>query len=115
MANVVQANLLAALTLKPVRHEVFNVAVGTTTSLNTLYKQLVHEVGKSSRASSKDIPGAEYLPFRPGDIRNSLADISKAKNELEYAPAFTLEDGLAITVPSFLENLAFLETLAGSD
>ena len=87
IANVVQANLLAALTQNPAAlNQVYNIAVGHSTSLNQLYALLRELLGK--RAS------AVHRPFREGDVRHSLADIGRAQELLSYAPTHTLESGL---------------------
>ncbi len=42
----------------------------------------------------------DYQPERAGDIKHSLADITKAKNLLGYRPAFTIEQGIKLTIAS---------------
>jgi UDP-glucose 4-epimerase len=69
---------------------VFNVAVGARISLNELFRTL------------QDIIGCRVQPTyeapREGDVRDSLADLSLAKNVLGYQPLVSLSDGLARTV-----------------
>jgi UDP-N-acetylglucosamine 4-epimerase len=86
--NVVQANILAALShnSKAV-NTVYNVAVGEQTSLNQLY-QILKEL-----LNIKDHQPI-YRDFREGDVRHSLADIEKAKNLLGYAPLYNVRQGL---------------------
>jgi UDP-glucuronate 4-epimerase len=43
----------------------------------------------------------EYLPARPGDVRDSQADITRAKSLLDYSPQVSIEDGLSKTVAWF--------------
>jgi UDP-N-acetylglucosamine 4-epimerase len=94
VANVVQANLLAA-TAKAAAGNVYNVAVGTRTTLNQLHRQL------------RQLTGCKMKPvhheFRAGDVRHSLASIRAARRDLGYAPTHTLEQGLALTVPWFAQ------------
>jgi len=93
VANVVQANLLAATTSNPAAiNQVFNVALGTRTTLNELFEVI-------RRKLLPDYPHLQnfrprYEPFRPGDILHSQADISKAKMLLGYNPSHSLEQGL---------------------
>ena len=97
VANVVQMNLLAATAaLGASHHEVFNVAVNDRTSLGELFEMLRvallpdHPRLKSFRAIHED--------FRPGDIRHSQADISKARRLLGYAPTHSVARGLQETL-----------------
>ena len=86
--NVVQANILAAMTTTPnALNTVYNVAVGEQTTLNHLYGMICQNL----KINKKPI----YNEFRKGDIRHSLADISKAKDLLGYQPTHTAEVGLS--------------------
>ena len=104
VANVVQANLLAATTSNAAAiNQVFNVALSTRTTLNDLF-----EVIRSKLLP--DYPSLEncrphYQAFRPGDILHSQADISKAKALLGYAPSHTLEQGLDAALDWYKSNL----------
>ncbi|MBC6608372.1 SDR family oxidoreductase [Hymenobacter sp. BT188] len=99
--NCVQANIRAALTTNPAAlNEVYNIAVADRTSLNDLFNILKEEAGS-------DIT-PEYGPDRPGDIRDSLADISKAKNLLGYDPQIRIREGLQQTLAWFKANQAFI-------
>ena len=91
--NVVQANLLAATTTDPAAaNEVYNVAVGEQTSLNDLFSILQRLCG--TRVPDHVATPALYLDFRPGDVRFSRADISKAQRLLGYAPTCRVHEGL---------------------
>ncbi len=98
VANVVQANLRAALVrAEGPRHEIFNIAVGQQTSLLQLHALLAENL----RAL---IPGLHPLPpvhgdFRAGDVRHSLADIGKARALLGYTPTHDLRAGLKESMP----------------
>lgn len=85
--NVVQANIKALLIDSQKKHTVFNIACGKQTTLNFLWQIISQSYG------SEDIV-PEFLPERDGDIKHSLADISKAKSILSYNPLFSVEDGL---------------------
>lgn len=103
--NVIQVNLRAALTTKPeALNQVYNVAVGEQTSLNQLYECLrLNLVDKFPHlAHARPI----HREFRAGDVRHSLADISKARELLGYAPAFTLDDGAKIVAAWYSERSA---------
>lgn len=98
--NVVQANILSAISKKP-GAEVYNVAVGDQTSLNTLLKIIISELNSHNHLFEGQV---EYQDFRVGDVRHSLADISKIRKHLGYEPIFKIKLGLAETVKWFFEN-----------
>jgi UDP-N-acetylglucosamine 4-epimerase len=93
VANVVQANLRAALVpAEGARHEIFNIAYGEQTTLNQLHGLLVDNLRER-------IPGLEAVPvayreFRAGDVRHSLADVGKARRLLGYSPTHSVRQGL---------------------
>lgn len=96
VANVVQANLLALTTQKPdASGQVFNVATGHQISLNAAWNLIQKLVGVS-------LPSL-YAPERPGDIRHSLADISKAQRLLGYEVEVGFEEGISRTIQSEFE------------
>jgi len=90
--NVVDANLLA-LEAKQGFGEVINAACGDRFSLNELYTRLREIIGGGTEPT--------YAPARPGDVKHSLADISKARRLLGYSPAVSFEEGLRLTVDWF--------------
>ena len=99
--NCVQANIKAALVEnKEAVNQVYNVAVADRTSLNDLFNILKAEAG------SDIVP--EYGPDRAGDIRDSLADISKARNLLGYEPKVRIQEGLQKTLDWFKTHQAFI-------
>ncbi len=102
IANVVQANIRAALAASSSANQVYNVAVGERTTLNELYTSIRTLVGERNVAASK--AKAVYGPFRDGDVRHSLADISKASALLEYVPTHDVQVGLTETVSWFLRE-----------
>ena len=87
--NVVQANLKAAVA-EGAAGEVFNVACGERTSLNQILDDL-------RKVTEVDVD-LEYGPDRPGDVKHSLADISKAREILDYNPAVSAQEGLRRSV-----------------
>ena len=99
--NVVQANILSAVT-PGIQCEVFNIAVGGQTSLTELYGMLAREVERID--PKRKPPALQYETFRSGDVRHSLADISKASSGLGYAPEVTIDEGIKRTVDWFLKN-----------
>ena len=93
VANVVQANLLAATADNPEAvNQVYNVAVCARTALNELFELLRCELVTFFPHLAHCRPA--YRSFRPGDVRHSEADISKAARLLEYQPSHTIAQGL---------------------
>jgi UDP-N-acetylglucosamine 4-epimerase len=92
--NAVQANVRAMLTDNTeAAGQVFNIAVGENFSVNQLYNNIAALLGSDHKAT--------YRSARAGDVRNSLADISKANTLLGYNPQFDFKKGLALTVEYF--------------
>jgi UDP-glucose 4-epimerase len=89
VANAVEANLRAAESARAVGH-VINVANGQRITLNELLEVLKRLTGREAEA--------EYRPPRVGDVRHSLADITRARDLLDYEPQVGLEDGLRHTI-----------------
>ena len=97
--NAVQANLLAATApASACAGRVFNVACGERHTLNETYRALA-ELLKFRHA-------ANYGPMRSGDVRDSLADITAARERLGYSPDVAFHKGLAFTVEWYKTNLA---------
>jgi UDP-N-acetylglucosamine 4-epimerase len=96
VANAVQANLKAVFAPQEAVNQVYNVAVGERTSLNQLFSILGTKINPTIEAL--------HVAPRAGDIRDSLADISKARRLLEYDPHIRFEQGLSITVDWFREK-----------
>jgi UDP-N-acetylglucosamine 4-epimerase len=95
--NVCQANLLAATSQnKDSVNQVYNVAVGDRTSLNQLYEQL-HLNLLPLYPHLKNVKPI-YRDFRGGDVRHSLADISKAKAMIGYQPIYHVGEGLKLAM-----------------
>jgi UDP-N-acetylglucosamine 4-epimerase len=93
VANVVQANLLAATTQNSgAVNQPFNIALGTQTSLNELFEQLRDRLSPAHGHLRGFQP--RYNDFRPGDILHSRADIGQARKLLGYRPTHNLAQGL---------------------
>jgi len=93
ISNVVEANILACTT-ESVGGEVFNIACGKSYTL----LELVDTINK---AIGKDIQPL-FVDDKKGDVKHSLADISKAIKMLKYKPAFNFKAGLEATIDYFL-------------
>lgn len=95
--NAVQANLLALFTNnKNAVNQVYNIACGKRTSILELFELL------AGFASSTVKPS--FGPERTGDVKNSLADISKAERLLGYSPSVSVEEGLKKTFEWYLSR-----------
>ncbi len=90
--NVVQANLLSAIT-PCVSGEVFNVACGSDTSVLSLVEVI-------NKFASKSIE-PNLLPIRKGDVFKTLADVTNITEKLNFKPEFTFEEGMKITFDWF--------------
>jgi len=110
ISNTVQANLLAATTKnQKAINQIFNVAFGSRTSLNELHgyiRDLVQE-----KMPDVSLKSPEYRDFRDGDVRHSLADITKATSRLGYVPSHGVKQGLIETVDWFFEHRVDRESL----
>ncbi|MGP9545667.1 NAD-dependent epimerase/dehydratase family protein [Psychrobacter sp. AOP7-B1-25] len=100
--NAVQANILAAIANEEAKNQVYNVAVGGRTTLNTLFSALKKHLGTNGVSYSQD---PVYRDFRAGDVRHSQADISKIQNSIGYAPQFDIIQGIAKAMPWYVKSL----------
>jgi dTDP-glucose 4,6-dehydratase len=91
--DVVEANLLA-LSKREAVGEVFNISIGEPTTINRLLETIQKIMGKSSLKSV-------HVESRPGDVKHSYGDITKAKSSLGYKPKVQLEKGLNELVKSY--------------
>jgi len=99
----VQANLLAATTENPAAvNQVYNVAVGYRTSLNDLYKLIAASLTQQCQLPNSKL---SYRDFRAGDVRHSLADISKAQTLLGYAPSMKVGAGVSAAMPWYVSKV----------
>ncbi|HWD87886.1 MAG TPA: SDR family oxidoreductase [Mucilaginibacter sp.] len=95
--NVVQANIKALFAERLDRHEVFNIAFGNRTTLNELWNTI-------GELTSINIT-PNYIDERKGDVKHSLADISKARALIQYNPNISAKDGLKIAVEWYRSNV----------
>ena len=95
--NVVQANIKAMFTDKEVKGKVMNIAFGGRTTINDLFYNIRNIVGNKVEPI--------YRETRLGDVKDSLADISLAKELINYNPDFSIEEGLKITIDWFRNNV----------
>lgn len=104
VANVVQANILAALSDNPAAgNQIYNVALNDTTSLNQLYKMMSALLIEAFPHVEKHQP--TYENFRNGDIRHSQADITKARELLNFEPTHRVDEGLHEAMEWYKKNL----------
>jgi len=102
--NCVQANILAATVAdEAATNQVYNVAFGQRTTLNELYTLIRQRVVAVNALAGQAEP--IYRNFRAGDVRHSLADISKAQKMIGYEPQFSIREGLDKAAEWYLNNL----------
>jgi len=102
--NAVQANLLAATTENPdALNQVYNVAVGDRTTLNQLFES-IHALLLPNFLHLKNVSPI-HRDFRAGDVRHSLADITKARTLLGYNPTHRIGQGLAVAMEWYVKNI----------
>lgn len=100
--NAVQANILAATANNEAKNQVYNVAVGGRTKLNTLFSALKEHLSANGVSYTQ---APVYRDFRAGDVRHSQADISKIKNALGYEPQFDIIQGIEKAMPWYVKSL----------
>jgi len=102
--NAVQANILAATTTNPdAVDQVYNVAVGDRTTLNELLESI--RAGLCKQFVHLNDFKAVYRDFRAGDVRHSLADISKAEKLLGYSPTHRIDEGIAVALEWYVKDI----------
>ena len=102
--NAIQMNILAATAADGAANQVYNVALQDRTSLNELY-EAIRGLLEPRFPHLKDSK-PEYREFRAGDVRHSLAYISKAKALLGYEPSHRITEGLKVAMEWYVENLS---------
>ena len=95
--NVIEANLKACLASHEAAGNVFNIAYGGREYLIDIYHSLTKALGKDIEP--------KFGPDRAGDIKNSNADISKAREMLGYDPDYDFDSGLKLAIDWYVENL----------
>ncbi|MEM6325533.1 MAG: SDR family oxidoreductase [Bacteroidota bacterium] len=106
--NVVQANLRAALAPNEATGTVYNVAVGDRTTLRELYELIASEL--EGLRPGWQAPRPALGPFRAGDVRHSLADVSRAQDAFGYEPLCGIREGMVTTTKWFARELVEKET-----
>ena len=102
--NCVQANILAAVAEKDEAFgEVYNIAFGARATLNELFGLIRDEAAAFNPGAAGAKP--VYRDFRAGDVRHSLADITKARTLLGYNPQFDIRAGLRMAADWYAANL----------
>ena len=102
VSNVVDANMNALFCDKPESwNQIYNIACGEKTTLNDLFR-FAAELTNFHQAPV-------YEPPRTGDIRDSLADISKAKRLLNYQPSISVKDGLQLAYDWYKSNPGYFD------
>ena len=101
--NVVQANLLASFAPEEGRNKIYNVAFGQRTTLNELFALIREEVARHKPEAAGATP--VHRDFRAGDVRHSLADITRARTLLGYDPQYDVRQGLRLAGDWYAANL----------
>jgi UDP-N-acetylglucosamine 4-epimerase len=104
VANVVRANLLSARAPDEALGCAFNVALGGRTDLNELFTRLRDGLAELG-VDCADVEAVRE-DFRPGDVRHSLADTTRAQQLLGYAPEIDFAEGIRRTLAWYVEKLA---------
>lgn len=102
VANAVQLNILAATASDEVKGEIYNMALGDRTSLNELFDGIKNAL-KANQIQYNDEP--VYQDFRPGDVRHSQAEISKAKTKLGFSPSHRIIEGIYDAMPWYVDKI----------
>jgi UDP-N-acetylglucosamine 4-epimerase len=100
--NAVQMNLIAAMASEEAKGNVYNMALGDRTTLNDLFATIRENLEKHKIYYTKE---PIYREFRPGDVRHSQADISRAKQLLGYDPTHPITDGVRNAMPWYVANI----------
>lgn len=99
--NAIQLNILAALADDVAKDNIYNMALGDRTTLNELFvgiSEALHDNGINYSVEPS------YREFRPGDVRHSQADISKATAKLGFAPTHRIVQGIHEAMPWYVAN-----------
>lgn len=99
--NAIQANLLAATSKPEARNHVYNMAAGDRTTLKQLFDLIRDNLVPHGVAATAQF---EYRDFRLGDVRHSLADVSKAREFLGYHPSHQIAEGVSVGVSWYVAH-----------
>lgn len=95
--NVIEANMRACLASSEAAGQAFNIGAGGREFLIDIYYDLCEALGKEVEPN--------FGPARKGDVRDSNADITKAKELLGYEPEYDFKQGIALAIEWYKENL----------
>lgn len=99
--NTVQMNILAATANENAKNEVYNVALGDRTTLNSLHSAIAEALTNNGAVITK---APVYRDFRAGDVRHSQANINKAKQRLGYDGTIRILDGINRSMPWYMQQ-----------
>ena len=100
--NVIQANILAAIDIKNKGSNIYNVAFGERTSLNELFLLLKDNLKSHNIIYEKE---PIYESFRSGDVRHSLASITKISSNLGYSPYYDISNGIKKSIGWYVDSV----------
>jgi UDP-N-acetylglucosamine/UDP-N-acetyl-alpha-D-glucosaminouronate 4-epimerase len=100
VANIVQANILAATADDAATREAYNVACARSVSLNELFHLLRDELARGQPEFAAAVP--QYEAFRSGDVRFSCAGIDKVRKMLKFSPTHDVAAGIAEALPWYV-------------
>lgn len=104
IANVVQANILAATTANPEAvNQIYNLALGDRTTLNELFALIRERVARTMPSVAQ--AEVVYRAFRDGDVRHSQADIGKISTLLGYVPTHRVAEGLDEATAYYVDSI----------
>ncbi len=102
VANIVQANILAASADSGATGDSYNIACAESVSLNQLFSMMREGLARNDSRFGGAVP--QYDGFRPGDIRFSCASIEKARTKLRYSPSHDVAQGLSEALDWYVEK-----------
>lgn len=100
--NVLQANVLAAVAPAAATDQVYNVAFGERTTLNELFRMIRDGLARYRPALADAEPA--FSEFRAGDVRHSLADVSKIRTHLGYHPSLSAAEGIRCALEWYVQD-----------
>ena len=112
IANVIQANLLAATSGSEATGESYNIACAESVTLNQLFGMMRDGLARKDSHFGTAVP--QYDGFRPGDIRFSCASIERARSKLCYSPTHGVREGLEEALDWYVEKAISWNTAAPS-
>jgi UDP-N-acetylglucosamine 4-epimerase len=113
VANVVQANLLAAtVTQESATCRAYNIACAESVSLNELFRMMRDGLAARHPRFAEMMP--QHDPFRQGDIRFSCANIDIARRMLSFSPTHTVAEGLDEALDWYVERAGTVQRLPAS-